>query len=431
MRRIVLVIFKVLAMSAAIFTLVAETHAESVGLANKSCIDFGFKQNTKDYDECVKQVLQSSGSSKPAAKPVVTQAPTQSQLDEKFWDGALAAGNKEGFQAYLNSYPKGRYAELARANLLRLNEASKEQQRIAFEALEKERAANEASQKLAAEALENERTAKEAAQKLAIEEARKRAVAEAALEKQRLVAEAIQRKVNSQPSAGKVFKDCQECPEMMVIPSGSFVMGSEKNSDEKPPHTVYIRSFLMGRTEVTQKQWLDVMGSNPSRFAGCGPECPVENLNWDEVQQFIAKLNQKTGKRYRLPNESEWEYAARGGITTDWSIGNDQPNLGNYAWNVRNSGARTQVVGQKLPNPFGLLDLHGNVWEWTQDCWHDAYDGAPIDGSAWTTGCRANYRVIRGGSWGSIPADLSSSYRSRVSPDYRDYFIGFRLARDL
>jgi len=431
MRRIFLITFKVLVMFTVNFQLVAATYAESVVSANMKCVDFGFKQNTKDYEDCVKQVMQSSGSSKPAAKSVVNQAPTQSQLDDKFWDGALAAGNKEGFQAYLNSYPKGRYAELARANLLRLNEASKEQQRIAFEALEKERAANEASQKLAAEALENERTAKEAAQKLAVEEAKKRAVAEAALEKQRLVAEAAQRKAPSNPTSSQTIKDCFDCPELVVIPAGSFTMGSDENGDEKPPHSVYIRSFLFGRTEVKQKQWLDVMGSNPSRFTACGPECPVENVKWDEVQQFIFKLNQKTGKKYRLPSEAEWEYAARAGTTTEWSHGNDESKLGNYAWYGENSGSKAQEVGQKLPNAFGLYDMHGNVWEWTQDCWHTNYSGAPTDGSAWTTGCTSNSRVLRGGSLGASPAYLRSTFRLRVSPDLRISGNGFRLARDI
>ena len=221
-----------------------------------------------------------------------------------------------------------------------------------------------------------------------------------------------------------------EAVDMVKIPTGSFTMGSERFADEKPPHTVYIRSFLMGRTEVTQKQWLDVMGSNPSRFAACGPECPVENVSWDEVQQFIYTLNQRTGQKYRLPSEAEWEYAARAGATTEWSFGNDESKLGNYAWYRENSESKTQAVGQKQPNIFGLYDMHGNVWEWTQDCWHDNYAGAPTDGSAWTTGCSGNYRVLRGGSWSGIPANVRSANRGRNNPDIRNYSSGgFRLAR--
>jgi len=217
--------------------------------------------------------------------------------------------------------------------------------------------------------------------------------------------------------------------DMVVIPAGSFTMGSDKSSDEKPPHTVRIRSFLMSRTEVTQKQWQDVMGSNPSRFTACGPECPVENVSWNDVQEFIVKLNQKTRQKYRLPSEAEWEYAARAGTTSEWSHGNDDSRLGNYAWYSQNSGSKTQAVGQRLPNAFGLFDMHGNVWEWTQDCWHETYAGAPADGSSWVAGCSASYRVLRGGAWYGIPAILRSASRLRNDPDTRFYNIGFRLAR--
>lgn len=217
---------------------------------------------------------------------------------------------------------------------------------------------------------------------------------------------------------------------MVTIPGGSFYMGSEVNADERPRHMVYITSFLMGRTEVTQKQWMDVMGSNPSRFSTCGPDCPVDSVSWNDVQQFIEKLNQKTGQKYRLPSEAEWEYAARAGGISEWSFGNDDSKLVNYAWYLQNSGRQTHPVGQKLPNAFGLFDMHGNVFEWTQDCWHDTYTGAPTWGSAWTTGCYGDYRVLRGGSWTGSQTVLRSAYRSTGSPFNRDNFNGFRLAHD-
>jgi len=244
---------------------------------------------------------------------------------------------------------------------------------------------------------------------------------------------------------GTIIKDCPECPEMVVLPSGSFLMGSPPDSEpdpfsnekpktigeaiEKPQHRVQIQSFAIGKYEVTQEQWYAVMGDNPSTLKG--RTLPVETVSWDDVQQFIAKLNLKTGKKYRLPSEAEWEYAARAGTTTEWSFGNDESKLGNYAWNARNSGVKTQVVGQKLPNAFGLFDMHGNVWEWTQDCRHNNYVGAPTDGNAWTTGCTENGRVLRGGSWNFNPADLRSAIRYGDYPDYRDDNIGFRLARTL
>ena len=238
------------------------------------------------------------------------------------------------------------------------------------------------------------------------------------------------KKVSPNVAAVTIIKDCAECPEMVVIPAGSFVMGSEKNASEQPRHKVEIRSFLIGKTEVTQKQWVNLMGSNPSRFSACGPECPVENISWVDVQQFIAKLNQKTGKKYRLPSEAEWEYAARAGTTTEWSFGSNESNLGGYAWYDGNSGRKTQIVGKKLPNAFGLFDVHGNVWEWTQDCWHDSYAGAPTDGSGWTMNCTGNFRVLRGGSWYDFPADLTAANRTRNFPDIPNLVYGFRLARD-
>ena len=243
-------------------------------------------------------------------------------------------------------------------------------------------------------------------------------------------------KASPNVAAGTVVKDCAECPAMVVIPAGSFVMGSDKNDNEQTTYLVRISAFLLGKTEVTQKQWLEVMGSNPSGFSKCGHDCPVESVSWDDVQQFIATLNQKTGQKYRLPSEAEWEYAARAGTTTEWSHGNDESKLDNYAWSARNSGNKAQAVGQKLPNAFGLFDMQGNVWEWTEDCLHETYAGAPTDGSAWTTGCSGiynnyDYRVLRGGSWSNFPALLRSAYRIRNLLSFRFNFYGFRLARDL
>ena len=226
-----------------------------------------------------------------------------------------------------------------------------------------------------------------------------------------------------------VVKDCAECPEMVLIPAGSFVMGSSQRADEQPTHLVNLNSFLMGKTEVTQEQWEAVVGDTPSQNKGRA--LPVEKVSWDDVQKFITKLNQKTGRTYRLPSEAEWEYAARAGTTTEWSFGNNESKLGDYAWYTGNNGGNTQKVGQKLPNAFGLFDMHGNVWEWTQDCWHEDYAGAPTDGSAWTTGCSRKYRVLRGGSWLYNPPYLRSAGRDGYAPANRNYFIGFRLARDL
>jgi len=234
---------------------------------------------------------------------------------------------------------------------------------------------------------------------------------------------------SSNVAAGVVVKDCAECPVMVYIPAGSFRMGADVRGDAWPPHTVRLSNFLMGQTEVTQKQWVSLMGINPSRFNNCGADCPVENVSWDDVQTFIFKLNQKTGKGYRLPSEAEWEYAARAGTTSEWSFGNFESSVGNYAWYEGNSGGSTHTVKQKMPNAFGLFDIHGNVWEWTQDCYRAYYDGAPVDGSPRTANCDGR-RVMRGGSWGLFPSMLRSAYRS-WSYTLRSEYVGFRLARDL
>ena len=244
-------------------------------------------------------------------------------------------------------------------------------------------------------------------------------------------------------SPGTIIKDCPECPEMVVLPGGSFLMGSSPAADlfsnekpkaigfrdNKPEHQVQILSFAIGKYEVTQEQWYAVMLDNPSYNKG--RKLPVHWVSWDDVQQFVVKLNQRTGQKYRLPSEAEWEYAARAGTTTESSFGNDGVTLGNYAWYRQNSGAKMQVVGQKLPNTYGLFDMQGNVWEWVEDCWHNDYNGAPTDGSAWTAGCYGSHRVQRGGSWNSIPAYLYPGFRTGDRPAIRNEDFGFRLARDL
>jgi formylglycine-generating enzyme required for sulfatase activity len=384
-------------------------HAQDADTARKKCVDFGFQPNTNQHAECVKQFLQSSGGTKapPKAGKIVAQPMNSTQLEEKFWDAAMSIGNRAAFEGYLQTYPKGRYVALARAGLERLSDTVAAQQQALQEAAEKlatERAVFEAEQKLA-----RERLAAEAAQKAAAAEAARRAAA------------------NFRP--GQVIKDCADCPEMVAIPGGSFVMGADKNPDEKPPHPVTLRSFLMGKTEVTQGQWKAVMGSNPSRFNQCGDECPVEQVSWGDAQEFIVKLKHKTGLVYRLPSEAEWEYAARAGSTTEWTPGNDESRLTDFAWFSANSRAKSQPVAQKRPNAFGLFDMHGNVWEWVEDCWHNNYSSAPRDGSAWVTTCSSAARVLRGGSWSIDPPLLRSANRNWNASDIRTSYNGLRLAR--
>jgi formylglycine-generating enzyme required for sulfatase activity len=206
-------------------------------------------------------------------------------------------------------------------------------------------------------------------------------------------------------------------------------MGSnDGEANEKPVHQVTINySFYISKYEVTQAQWQAVMGNNPSSFKGDLAEpfikLPVEQVSWDDAQIFINKLNESNdGFNYRLPTEAEWEYACRAGTT-----GDDTGDLSEMAWFAENSGGRTHGVGQKQPNAWGLFDMHGNVWEWCQDWYHESYNGAPTDGSAWLGGVQL-YRVLRGGSWGNKEtASLRSASRSRNTPDNRFYDKGLRI----
>ena len=226
-----------------------------------------------------------------------------------------------------------------------------------------------------------------------------------------------------------------KCPqygiEFVQIPAGSFMMGATGNakphSNELPVHEVTIsQPFCLGRYEVTQGQWQAVMGGNPSSFKDCGGKCPVEQVSWYDTQNFIKKLNEgNDGFRYRLPTESEWEYACRAGTTTDHA-----GPLFDMAWFSENSERTVHAVGGKQPNGWGLYDMHGNVDEWCQDWYQASYDGAPTDGSAWlyvSPDGSQKYRVLRGGSWREDGIDLLSASRNRKPPDYRLDDVGFRV----
>lgn len=228
--------------------------------------------------------------------------------------------------------------------------------------------------------------------------------------------------------------------EMVTMPAGSFDMGSSRRPDEHPIRRVRMPAFEMGKTEVTFDQW-DACYVNGGcdhfpKDEGWGRgNRPVIHVSWDDAQQFIAWLNQSTGKRYRLPSEAEWEYAARAGTDSRFSAGAClSTSQANYDGKHPLDGCRqgeyreqTTPVGSFAANAFGLHDMHGNVWEWTQDCWNESYAGAPSDGSARITG-NCNRRVIRGGSWYNGAVYARAARRNYSSPAYRDAAQGFRLA---
>jgi formylglycine-generating enzyme required for sulfatase activity len=265
------------------------------------------------------------------------------------------------------------------------------------------------------------------------------------------------------PANPKIFKDCAHCPEMVEVPAGRFVMGEEldrrrREPNEDPAHEVVLtRAFAMGRYEVTlgeYRAFVAATGDEPA--GGCkvwkngirdddgsknwlDPGYPTDDrqpvvcINWDEAEAYTKWLSKTTGKRYRLPTEAEWEYTARSGGATRFWWG-DHFVAGQA--NCRDCGSdwddeRAAPVGQFVPNYFGVYDMHGNVQEWVEDCWHDTYVGAPADGSAWQNDGGCKHRVKRGGTWNEPKDDIRSGNRNKDGTDSHTNALGFRVARDL
>ncbi len=224
-------------------------------------------------------------------------------------------------------------------------------------------------------------------------------------------------------------------PDMVELPSGAYLMGSvegEGYDDEHPQHEVAIAGFAIGKYEVTFAEWdycVDAGGClHRPNDQGQGRDArPVINVSWEDAQAYVAWLSDVTDETYRLPTEAEWEYAARAGTTTQYAFGDKiNQKQANFGLNVR----KTLEVGSYPANSWGLHDMHGNVWEWVEDCHHDNYEGAPTDGSPWLqSGC--SKPVLRGGSWVDFAEYLRSAARYWSPPGFRHYFIGFRVARTL
>jgi formylglycine-generating enzyme required for sulfatase activity len=241
----------------------------------------------------------------------------------------------------------------------------------------------------------------------------------------------------STPDPGEILRDCGDCPELVVVPPGDFVMGSSDTPYEKPERTITIqRPFAIGRREITFAEWDRCADAGTCKYRpddrGWGRgDRPVINVSWDDAKTFIAWLSQKAGQKYRLPTEAEWEYAARAGTKTPFWWGRDAGSGRAQCDGCGNpTNRQTAAVGSFRPNGFGLYDTAGNAAEWVEDCWNDNYRNAPKDASAWTGGdCRL--RVLRGGNFNSKASEIRSAARFRYDVDVRYYANGFRVMREL
>ena len=322
-------------------------------------------------------------SAPPPAAPAQSTPAGDTAVEIVFWE-SVRDGGADGFEAYLQQYPEGAFAPLAHAALRRIEQAGKTAERQAAP---------------------------------------------------------LQTQFNTLVETDGVLvgRDCPECPEMVVVPAGSFMMGG-RFDDERPVHEVTIGApFAVGRYEVTFAEW-----DACARDGGCpcGEDIaddllnwgrgrrPVIRVSWVDAQRYVQWLSRKTGKTYRLPSESEWEYAARAGTQTAYSWGDE---IGVDRANCIGCGSqwdreRTAPVGSFGANAWGLHDMHGNVREWVEDCWNGSYAGAPVDGSAWQRGT-CDKRVFRGGSWINAPSSLRAAHRNRYAAGFRVINLGFRVAR--
>jgi formylglycine-generating enzyme required for sulfatase activity len=243
----------------------------------------------------------------------------------------------------------------------------------------------------------------------------------------------------SESTPGRTFRDCEDCPEMVVVPAGKFMMGSaDGDKDELPVHEVVIaKPFAVGKFEVTADEYAACVAADACRDPslvynrGARGRRPANDMAWFDAQNYVGWLSKKTGKSYRLLTEAEWEYAARAGTTTKYAFGDTiTHDQANFSYGKPNEGG-TKVVGSYPPNAWGLYDMHGNVWEWVEDCYEVDYEKAPADGSAYVYGgCPT--RVMRGGSWDYVADEIRSSTRYAVKPLQRMFDEGgFRVARSL
>ncbi|WP_442875125.1 formylglycine-generating enzyme family protein [Cupriavidus sp. P-10] len=374
-----------------------------------------------------------AASAAPAADPLllagILPKDTDEQYELSFWESIKNSNYAADYEAYLKQYPNGRFAVLAKARLERLKASAppaKAQQPPPAAAAPPARPGTSAGGQVSRAPAASPPAARPATPPPT-----------AAAPKAGTAAGGSVSVATPPPRAGEI-RDCPACPALIALPAGNFTMGSNTSDPaEKPPHHVTIsQPFAIGRFEVTVEQWnacVDAGGcQRVPTVAESAKNSPVRDVSWDDAQQYVAWLSKTTGKDYRLPTESEWEYAARGGTASAFWWG-DQMRKGNA--NCKDCGDpwsndAPAPVGSFAANPWGLHDVNGSVWEWVADCWHSTYKGAPADGRAWNENACGS-RVIRGGSWREGASYMVSSTRFKYSPSVRQSQNGFRVARDM
>ena len=400
----------------------------------------------------------------------VRTEPNSGSFELAFWDSIKISKDPADFQAYLTQFPSGTFTALARNNIERLKSATEEQkvpdrtqvaaitQASIESSLELSRSERRKVQKGlavagfdpgAADGLFGQRTRVAIGRWQLSSGSDKTGYLDA---KSAKVLIALAAEFIPARSPDDVFRDCKSCPQMVVVPAGDFMMGSpsseeDRMDEESPRHRVTIsKPFAVGKYEVTFSQWDACVAEGgcshrPSDESWGRSERPVIRVNWYDTEEYVKWLSGKTGHQYRLLSESEWEYVARAGTTGPFHFGRtistDQANYnGEYVYGSGREGVyrgKTVSVGIFPSNGYGLHDVHGNVWEWVEDCWHDSYVGAPTNGRAWTMGEEyCGLRVLRGGSWISGPRVLRAANRSRNDAgEPGNFSVGFRVARTL
>ena len=351
------------------------------------------------------------------------------QYELTFWESIKDSSHIGDYEAYLQAYPKGRFAALAKARIERLRAAAKTEVKPEAPAEAERPAARVPPEKTKPAPPKAEPERKRPPPMAKEPPAPKEAPQQAA------PAEPVPDKPPPKAAAGEV-RDCPTCPVLVSLPAGSFIMGANSGDpSERPAHRTTIGApFAIGKYEVTVEQWNACVeaGACPRLTSNTAANTPVRDVSWDDAQAYVKWLSSTTGKSYRLPSEAEWEYAARGGTSSRFWWG-EQMRAGNA--NCKDCGEPWSAdgpakVGSFAANPYGLHDVNGSVWEWVADCWHNSYKGAPADGRPWDApGCRE--RVIRGGSWRDGASYMPSSTRFKYGASVRHSQNGFRVARDM